>query len=371
MVKPVSLSSHSLESLESEAAFSEPGRALLLEQLPIEIFLRTVKFLSYEEQGKFAQTARCAADSVHYLNEIIQDSVVGISERVAFLEGQESIDPEQLQQLFVAMIESPAVGHPQYWAPVMNRVMAMVPDAKTRTISGIMQYYELIFEMLGKSGKTFSHRQVEALMQYLGQSMVFFKPWISYRIFERAIETAHFDREVVEAVLRQVLFQIAENKIAVRLHTVMISAELPELAYIKAEIDPRFWFGANGNHYSLWETLDMVADETVYMPSILEEVLWKFFQGLKESCPVLPLQVNMIGRVEAELPLNFTLNLARRITDAEIFLDCLHTVRRSDLINSQYACSIYAYLSADPQRGSDLAQQYPEAVAEDSATELL
>ena len=67
----------------------------------------------------------------------------------------------------------------------------------------------------------------------------------------------------------------------------------------------------------------------------------------------------MRGRTEAGLPDNFALSLAKRITNAQIFLDHNNTVNTEELEKANYARELRLFSDEEME---ELAQQYPNAI---------
>lgn len=132
------------------------------------------------------------------------------------------------------------------------------------------------------------------------------------------------------------------------------------LNFQETAIDPRKWFGFNGEDSSLWTQPGAQNGEIAPMPELLLEVLWTHIQSLRASCVDRPFMVGMFGRAEAELPNNFTLTLAQRITNADIFLDHENTINTEEIEKQNYARCLGDL--SNEEKEALAAEHYPNAV---------
>jgi hypothetical protein len=128
------------------------------------------------------------------------------------------------------------------------------------------------------------------------------------------------------------------------------------IKFRKVEVDPRHWFVVSGVDHSLLKR--KTEGEEPSIPEPLLEVLWTRIQFLRTTHSDLPFEVGMAGRFEAQLPKNYTLQLAQRITNADMFLASNDTVDKALLEKSEYAKEIYKLTRKEEQA---LMQRYPKA----------
>ena len=205
---------------------------------------------------------------------------------------------EDFQRLLVSLVTSPAIGHPIHWVPVMNTLMAFGDNERVQRLAGMA-------DLLATSARPISSDQVYQFCTYLAREQLpGFIPWFGYQVLDQFSQKLPLSSAGVNEILEEYLTKKAEE---------LLKAQdkgyyLPNNRIFKIKttnIDPRVWFGS-------------LLTSHEQMPELLLEVLWARIQLLHASCTDRPFEVGMMGREEAQLPHNFTLALAQRITNAKI-----------------------------------------------------
>jgi hypothetical protein len=329
-------------------------------ELPLEILQRIASSLSYKDQGRLARVAVFARDAVHDMHDV---------DRMAFLKAEiETLPPGPLaredgQRLLVGLVRSRAAGHPQYWIPVMDALMGYLTTQNKA--DDLIQSHGYMADLLTTSGQPISSDQIYQFCRYLGLNQLSKnRPWISYRALEQYLLRPQLNFASVNLALREYLTQQAEVRICAQDQDCGVLNNRI-LIFQKTVIDPRIWFGFNRTNRSLWVQPIAQDGEIAPMPELLLEVLWTRIQSLRNSCMDRPFMVNMDERAEALLPRNFTLILAQRITNADIFLDCgRRTVNREDLEKPDYARFFH---ELSDEEVVELALAYPGALTTDES----
>ncbi len=152
-------------------------------------------------------------------------------------------------------------------------------------------------------------------------------PWIFYRVLEQySISLKDHAESINRAIKENLALQAKARLIATKGYRTF-----------EVYIDPRDWFGFQGSRYSLWKSLDFGEEnnQLVSMPNLLEDALFESIVSIKESRPDLQFMVSMPRKWEPEVPPNFVLSLARRITNEGIFFRS-NKVDRSQLERPEF-----------------------------------
>src|SRR5690606_38169968 len=206
------------------------------------------------------------------------------------------------QRLLVGLVTSPALGHPKHWVPVMDALMGHL--GPNDTVNGIIQKHANIADLLATSAQPISPDQVYQFCKYLGQKQLSkIMPWIGYRALEQYSLKPPLDSASVNKALKEYLTQQAKLHIRAGNNGYFLPHNRM-LNFQETDIDPRKWFGFNGEESSLWTQPGAENGEIAPMPALLLEVLWTHIQSLRASCADKPFMVGMIGRAEAQLPHN-------------------------------------------------------------------
>lgn len=135
--------------------------------------------------------------------------------------------------------------------------------------------------------------------------------WIIYRALEKF---SPFAEDTVANELKR-LFHLADLHVYHNSYNVQNST----IKFIEITVDPRNWFGINDNPFSLWRNNEQ-DDESAPLPALVQQVLWERISQIHQDFPNTPIEVKLNGRVEAELPDNFTLALTEQIIAQQIFV---------------------------------------------------
>jgi len=278
-----------------------------------------ISFLSYKDQGQFAQVALFARDNVRGLQKRYIDWTAPFKEKISNLP-LSSPDIEVFRPIILALITSPAVGHPHYWHPLMDDVLErfLPQEMIVGNMDTLIEGHTQIARALAASETPISSGQLYHFCKYLqSNQLTKFQAWawLGYIVLEQyGLNSAS-----VKRVLQDYLKRHAENYMNAS------STSNDTIKYRTVDVDPRYWFGVSGVEHSLLKS--KTEGEEPSIPEPLLEVLWTRIQFLRAAHSDLPFQVGMEGRSEAHLPTNYTLVLAQRITNAEMFLDSNDTVK--------------------------------------------
>lgn len=258
-------------------------------QLPDDLLDFTLSFLDYKEQTLVARLNTTFCKFVRHLDAKYKAETLILS----------GLTGSPLLNLATSL----AVGHPIYWVPHMH---AWWDNLFGGNVDEIVAEFAIL--------STLSLSQCAKFCKYFCKLSRDIRPWIAYQILKQFAS-----EEVVEAYMTQ--------RAETRLH---VYCENSRVQYQLLDIDPRDWFGFNDLETSLTNGV---------LPDLIVRVLWQRIQSLQTK--TIPFQVSMIGRCEAQLPRNFTLKLARLITNAGIFLDCNASVD-ADLLDAKYARPLFS-----------------------------
>jgi hypothetical protein len=345
-----------VSSIQVEQAFAPNSR--IEAKLSAEVLRNIGSFLSHQDQAQLAQVAVFARDAALDIQQYYIDLMTPLKTEIEALPAG-PLSNADFQRLLVSLVTSPASGHPKHWVPVMDALMGHLGPSDT--FDGIIQKHANIAELLATSAQPISSDQVYQLCKYLGQKQLSkIMSWIGYR----ALEQYSLKPQLNSASVNKALKEYLSRKAKVHIRAGNDGYFLPRnqmLEFQKIDIDPRQWFGLNGEENSLWTQPGAENGEIAPMPELLLEVLWTHIQSLRTSCVDKPFMVGMRGRAEAQLPHNFILALAQRITNADIFLDHNHTtIDKAEIEKPNYARSL-GYLS-DAEKEALATESYPNAV---------
>lgn len=333
-------------------SFSRAGQSWIETRMPADLTKQCVSFLSYKDQGQFAQVALFCAEYVRGLQEQYIKWTAPFKGLIPELP-LSSPNIEEYRHLILGLITSPAIGHPHYWNPLMDEVLKrfLPKESSGNTIGKLIQGHAQIACALAVSETPISSSQLYHFFKYLQSNQLFkFKAWVGYRVLEQYMITQGLDYTSAKRVLHEYLTCYAEIYIKAQ------SFSNDTLKYKRVEIDPRIWFGLTDSDQSLLR--GKTEGEQPSIPEPLLEALWTRILSLRNGCLDMPFEVGMYGRVEAPLPRNFTLKLAQRITNAEIYLYSNNTVRKEELEKPEYAGGINRLTKEEEQA---LIGRYPKA----------
>ena len=329
-------------------------------KLPVYVLQKIGSFLNYRDQDQLARVAHFTHDAARrtqQLTALLKTEVEALPVYGAFF-------CDDFQRLLVQLVKSPAAGHSKHWVSVMNALIRHIPiHSKTK---GSIESHGEIASLLAYSEQPISPDQIYQFCKYLGNDrsgyvercnqLLKWSPWIGYRALEQYLHYPEkLDLTAINRSLKEYLTQQAKVLIVARNDLYYPLNNHLKLLVHKIEIDPRQWFGRDGNEYSLWFKRPWRSDgEIAPMPDLLVEVLWTHIQSLRASCMDRPFIVSMMGSTTATLPYNFTLKLAQLITSAGIFLEHGNSIDGGQLEKSRYAL---------PHLDREwMAAEYPQAV---------
>lgn len=341
-------------SLQVSSIQFAPSTSHMETKLPLDTRLAIRAFLGYQDQSNLAQVA----NFLGYMHTYEKDVIGPLKAEIEALPVG-PVAPEVFQRLLVQLIISPIAGHPKYWVPVADALMGHEASAYDNTIDEAIQAHTRIAALLAISEEPISSKQLYQFCSYLAQKQLSNRrPWVGYRSLEQYLLNPHlgFAHVEIQKVLKDYLTQQAKKDI--KAHTSSYDlVNNRRLRFQDTDIDPRLWFGWEDENSSLWNQPNLPEGELIQIPPLLSEVLWTHLQSLRDSCPNIPLTVAMTGRVEAPLPHNFTLTLARQITNAEIFL--WSTINPQELEKPYYGRGLGSFYG---EAREGLAVLYPDAV---------
>jgi hypothetical protein len=315
-------------------------------------------FLSYQDQAQLAQAAIFTRDAARDTQQYYIDLMAPLKTEIEALPVG-PIARGDFQRLLGGLVTSPAAIHPKHWIPVMDALMRRL--GSDDTVNGIVQKHSNIANLLATSEQPISSDQIYEFCRYLGRKQLSkIMPWIGYRALEQYSLKPQLNSVSVNKAIKEYLTQQAKKHIQARSNGYFLPNNRM-LSFQETNIDPRKWFGFNREENSLWTQPGAQNGEIALMPELLLEVLWTHIQSLRASCIDRPFMVYMTGRAEAELPHNFTLTIAQRITNADIFLDHNHTINTEEIEKRKYARCL-GNLS-DEEMEALAAEHYPNAVA--------
>lgn len=324
-----------------------------LKQLPTDTLSVVGTFLTHEELGQFAQAS-------HFTRQVQQDTyqieMNPLKREIEVLPLGPLVDKD-FERLLVALLNSSAVGHPTYWTPVMDALLSHLPPFQT--IDELIQRHAKIAQILAKASPPISPYRLSQFCKYLEKKALFpkplyqMKPWIGYRILE---QYKRVDETTLTEFQKAYLKRKAERIIHVREGSCSFFSN-STLKYIinyqQIDIDPTEWFGLDGQAHSLWEPAQS-------LPEPILEALWDRIQALSSACVDRPFQVSMGRRANANFPLNFTLPLAKRITQEGLFLNHYGTIEAEGIGSSVYTQSLVGSWEEDPPQL--IRTHYPSAI---------
>lgn len=174
--------------------------------------------------------------------------------------------------------------------------------------------------------------------------------WVGFRILEKHLPFGHNE---VEAVLKQFLKTLAEEN----LNSHIITRGGRSFVEID-DVDPRLWFGSEDYPYSsLWS--DGARRGLTAIPRLVHKALGDRISSIQRASPPdYPLIVSLIGRVEAELPRDFTLPLVKQLVNNGFFVKTGRSISLEKLEAPLYA--------RDPETLND--EQFTELLAPPTST---
>jgi len=344
-----------ISSIQIQTRFSPNSQ--IEDRLPTELFQHIGSFLSDKDHGQLAQVGMFARDAERDAQQYHMDLMAPLKAEIQALPA-DPLTREDFQRLLVGLITSPSMGHPKYWTPVMDALMEKT--APENTARETIRSHANMADLLATSEEPISPEQIYQFCKYLGQKQLSeIKPWIAYRALEQYLLKPVLDLTSVNKALKEYLTQQATKHITTKNNAYFLPNNRL-LGFQETTIDPRNWFGINGENYALWEQPDAENGEVApHIPELLLEVLWTHIQSLQTSCIDRAFSISMFGRHEAELPHHFTLTLAQRITNANIFLDHGNTIDRREFEKPYYGRNLGNLNDAEIE---EVAQQYPAAV---------
>lgn len=322
-------------------------------KLPVNVLQKINSFLSHKDQDELAPVAYFTFDAARKTQQLTASLKTEIE---ALPRGP--IARDDFQRLLVKLVTSPAspaAGHySKHWVSVMNALMTH----EIYVGRNIIQANAHMADLLATSEETISPDQIYQFCKYLGCNQISqFPPWAGYR----ALEQYHLLKPQFTLAVNKYLKEYLTQKAKTLIVAIDNGFIFPKkLSFQKINIDPREWFGSG--KYALWhqtpDTPDGEIAPSARMPELLLEALWTRIQSLYIACTGLgqPFEVSMIGRIESQLPKNFTLQLAKRITNAGMFLEHNDTIDEQELEKPYYARSLYL------QDFEKLVEEYPKAV---------
>jgi hypothetical protein len=325
--------------------------------VPSDVLQEIGSFLSYPDQGKLAQVAMFTRNAALHAQRYY------IKLMAPFKTEIEALPPEPLtdahfQRLLVELVTSHAAGHPKHWVPLMDSLMGHLGPHVT--VNDIVQKHARIADLLATSKKPISPDKIYQFCKYLGvKQLSKTQPWIGYRALEQYALNPQLDSPSVNQALKEYLTQQANRCITAVSDAFFLPGQRM-LNFQTTTIDPRQWFGLNREEHSLWAQPGVQNDQTAPMPELLLDVLWTRIQSLRASCRDMPFEVSMCGREEAELPNNFTLTLAQRVTNADIFLDHGETITSGAI--ETFAFENRLRLLSIEEMGAWAREHYPNAI---------
>jgi hypothetical protein len=326
-------------------------------KLPIDILQNIALFLSYQDQAQLAQVAVFARDAVRNTQQYYISLMAPLKTKIEALPAG-PLNNADFQRLLVSLVTSPALGHPKHWVPIMDVLMGHLVCGNT--VDDIIKKHAHIAELLATSARPISSDQTYQFCKYLGRKQLSNTlPWIGYRVLEQYALKPQLNSASVNTALKEYLTQQAKMKIRAKDNGYYLS-DNQILSLQETIIDPREWFGFNGEEHSLWIQPGTQNREIAPMPKLLLEVLWTHIQSLHDACVDKPFMVGMMGRLEAQFPHNFTLTLAQRITNADIFLNHNNTIDREEIEKQYYARGLDNL--SDEEMKALVAERYPNAM---------
>lgn len=339
----------SVIKVQSNILEMQPNR---IKTIPKIVWQSIGSFMDAKDEKEFEQSALFAHDAIRSSQQYFKDFQAEIE---ALPKGL--LQREDFQKRLLKLLNSPDIGYSKYWIPVMNSLMKRVKIGDE--IEGFIQSHSDIADILVQAKEPISPERIYQFCKYMTLKYKSNKrPWVVYRMFEKYLK---LNQECVQRALQEYLVLAVHNYIGILRQRV--AGKLPKnrsLEYLEMDIDPRIWFGGNEHRHSLWVQPKAKTDETTFIPKPLLEALWSRIQSLRNSYKDYPFQVTMTQRLESKFPRTFTLQLAQRITNAQIFLVHVNSVQNKDIQNVHYAQDIYQLSQAKRKR---LAKQYPQAVS--------
>ncbi len=337
----------------------------------VELF---IPFLKESDQESLAQTCRFM---YHRVRAVQEDYIEGIEPLKTKLEAlperlvlpassseQDIVAAVEVNQAFgellVTFIASRSLGYPKYWASLMKAFIEKC-DYEGR-IDLFIAVHAILAALLEQSKEPISSDQIYHFCRYLGSDgylKLKCRPWIVYRVLEQYSRKLNHYAESINRAIKESLALHAKTGLIVKEHiNAQFLGSSRNISLREIDIDPRNWFGLQGSRYSLWDSLDFEGEnnQSVSMPDLFEDVLFESIVSIRDSRLDLPFVVGMRGRAGSEVPRNFVLSLARRITNEGIFLESDDKVHSSQLQRPEFLRSIYSLSSEELEA---LASQYP------------
>lgn len=217
--------------------------------------------------------------------------------------------------------------HPQYLVPFMDRMKDCLKINDYKNGSNALRNHTKVAALLGGS-EPISESDCSFFLRYL--KIERFSSWIIYRVLEVYMLQPKFERVGKEFLMKH-LNEKANKQIKSRERCYQ------QTKYMEIEIDPRHWFGLNGESTSLWIQGDLQEEPSI--PPLLLEALWDRVQSLYNSCDI-PVLVKMTSKAEAEIPDSFVRKLAERVTNGRMLAYQGSGVDLSEIQKPEYARNI-------------------------------
>jgi hypothetical protein len=313
--------------------------------IPNEILAKQVgPYLTEQDLGQLALVRSRVVREIRYSDRIepLRKEIQAEVERTALAAN------EVLQRLLVSLITLPDDVNPRYYRRLMPNVMVLTAIADIAL--GPIQHHASVARLITTSSLPISPYQIRRFCSYLGATYILSQidPWVG----GRSLEQYPLPPEERELVLREYLSSQARRYVTTFSGTFRLNRE-ESLNFKKIHIVPSSWFDPNYAGAQISE--------------LLLEVLWNRIRDLRDKHRDEPIIVIMTGSADRVLPLNFTLPLARRITDANIYLvhggDTID-VRQIAETKRKYALNT---LNLTRVEKTELAERYPRAVEVDNS----
>ena len=327
------------------------------------ILSNIISFLPYRDQARLAQACgyTCAAvRNAQAPGGKAQASLEARVEQATRMAGPETeqgdVPGSEGEELFVELITSPRVGHPKYWAPLMDRLME-----RYKTDSFLEKHIK-IANQLAVVANDISADQISRYCTYLIKrlSAKNFPAWHIWQVLSQYSRPEELQQylAIVTALGNTCANQQAEALLKSRdnplRNTEVFEGVGPKYKYLI--VDPRIWF---------WRFLPPPERlDYGYLP-MPEALLEGILRCIREKCALCPpgclFSVEMTGRAERALPRNYTLELAKRIINAGIFLSHGNTVDDQELERRYVTQSSWAPAIDEELKKEALARQLPKA----------
>lgn len=326
------------------------SRPLGLYRLGIDLLREIGSYLSDEELTSLAKFSEITEQAVRFNREFWGRTQGSLQGRIRELPQNPFDDEEKrrcFQRLLVDLIVSPLAGRPTYWIPAMDCFMEHLGKSGVEQV----EQHSHMAALLESSETSISFNEGYRFFIYLIQNHL--NRSMTYRVY-RCLEKYTLQPKLHEAsakALQNYLTQAAEGQIRAeeRTYTDRWLGNNP-IRYRIADIDPRNWFGLNGDPDSPWILPDTGEGEFAPIPEVLLKVLSSRVQSLADSDIGVSLLVNMNQRAESRFPYNFTLPLAERITYARVFLEHHNTIDVVEIVRVRYAQGFNGILDEEERK---------------------